>query len=37
MVNVLASSSVDRGFQPRSGETKDYNIGIGCFSVKHAI
>ena len=36
MVSVLASSSVDRGFQPRSGQTKDYKIGICCFSAKHA-
>jgi hypothetical protein len=36
MVRVLASSSVDRGFEPRSGQTKDYKIGICCFSAKHA-
>ena len=36
MVSVLASSAVDRGFEPRSGQTKDYNIGICCFSAKHA-
>ena len=24
MVRVLASSAVDRGFEPRSGHTKDY-------------
>ena len=35
MVSVLASSAVDRGFEPRSGQTKDYNIGICCFSAKH--
>ena len=28
MVRVLASSAVDSGFQPRSGQTKDYEIGI---------
>ena len=27
MVNVLASSAVDRGFEPRSNQTKDYEIG----------
>jgi hypothetical protein len=32
MVSVLASSAVDRG----SGQTKDYTIGICCFSAKHA-
>ena len=36
MVNALASSAVDRGFEPRSGQTKDYTIGICCFSAKHA-
>jgi len=34
---VLASSAVDRGFEPRSGQTKDYKIGISCFSAKHAV
>jgi hypothetical protein len=32
MVSVLASSAVDRGFE----QTKDYKIGICCFSAKHA-
>jgi hypothetical protein len=36
MVSVLASSVVDRGFEPRSDKTKDYKIGICCFSTKHA-
>jgi hypothetical protein len=27
MVNVLASSVVDRGFETQSGHTKDYKIG----------
>ena len=36
MVNILASSVVDRGFEPRSGQTKDYKIDICCFSDKHA-
>ena len=36
MVSVLALSVVDRGFQPRSGQTNDYKIGICCFSAKHA-
>ena len=34
MVSVLAWSVVDRGFETRSGQTKDYNIGICCFSAK---
>ena len=36
MVSVLTPSAVDRGFEPRSGQTKDYKIGICCFSAKHA-
>ncbi len=36
MVNMLASSAVDRGFEPRSGQTIGYKIGICCFSAKHA-
>jgi hypothetical protein len=36
IVSVLAQSAVDRGFEPRSGQTKDYIIGI-CFSAKHAV
>ena len=36
MVSVLASSAVDRGFKPRSGQTKDYKIGICCFTAKQA-
>ena len=35
MVSVLASSAVYRGFAPRSGLTKDYEIGMYCFSAKH--
>jgi hypothetical protein len=36
MVSVLASSAEVRGFEPRSGQTKDYEIGICCLSTKHA-
>ena len=36
MVSVLALSAVDRGFEPRSCQTKDYRIGSCCFSAKHA-
>jgi hypothetical protein len=36
MFTVLASSAVDRGFESQSGQTKDYEIGICCFSAKHA-
>ena len=34
MVSVFALSAVDRGFEPRSGKTKDYKIGICYFSAK---
>ena len=37
MVSVLASSVVDRGFEPRSGQTRDYKIGICCFSTKYVV
>jgi hypothetical protein len=36
MVSVLVSSAVDRGFEPRSAQTKDYKIGICFSSTKHA-
>ena len=36
MVSVPASSTVDRGLEHRSGQTKDSKIGICCFSAKHA-
>jgi hypothetical protein len=36
MVGVLVSSVVDRGLQPRSCQTNDHQIGIDCFSAKHA-
>ena len=36
MVSVLASGAVDRGFELRSDQTKDYKIGIYCYSAKHA-
>jgi hypothetical protein len=36
MVSVLTSSAVDRRFELWSGQTKDYKIGMCCFSAKHA-
>jgi len=37
IVSALASSAaVDRGFETRSCQTKDYKIGICCFTVKNA-
>ena len=35
-VSVLASRVVDRGFEPRSGQIKDYEIGICCICSKHS-
>ena len=35
MISVLSLGAVDRGFKSRSGQTKDYKIGIFCFSAKH--
>ena len=35
MISVLASGVVHRAFDPRSGHTKDYEIGSCCFSAKH--
>jgi hypothetical protein len=37
MVSMLTSSAVDRGFDPRSGQTKHYKIGMCCFFTKHAV
>jgi hypothetical protein len=34
---VVASSAVDRGFEPRPGRTKYYDIGICWFSDKHTL
>ena len=36
LVSGLASSAVDRGFEPRSCQTREYKIGMCCFSAKHA-
>jgi hypothetical protein len=37
MVSVLASSAVDRGFEPRSGQTKNSKISMCCFSARHTV
>jgi hypothetical protein len=36
MVSMFVSSAVDRGFDPRRVQIKDYKIGMCCFSAKHA-
>ena len=33
LASVLASSAVNRGLEPRSGQTKDYKIGFGASSL----
>ena len=35
MVSVLSSSAIDRVFEPRSCQTKEYTIGICYISSKH--
>ena len=34
---MVALSAVDCVFEPGSGQTKDYKLGICCFSAKHAV
>ena len=36
IVSVLASSAVDRGFESRSGQTKDYQLVFVAYNAKHA-
>ena len=36
MVNVFVLSTVDRGLEPRSGQTKSYRICICSFFPEHA-
>ena len=36
MISMLASCAVYREFELRSGQAKDYKIGVCCFSAKHA-
>ena len=35
IVNILASSVIDRRFEPQTSQTKDYANGICCFSARH--
>jgi hypothetical protein len=37
LVSMLASSALAHGFEPWSGQIEDYEIGISCFSAKHAM
>jgi hypothetical protein len=36
IASVFASNVVDSGFEPRSGQTKDFKINNYCYSAKHA-
>ena len=36
MVSMFVVSALDCVFEPRSGQTKDYKIGVRCFFVKYA-
>jgi hypothetical protein len=36
VVSVLGWRAVDRGFEPRFGQSMDYYIGMCCFSAKQA-
>jgi hypothetical protein len=36
MIRVLARFVVDRGFEPQLSQTKEYEIGVCCFSAKNA-
>jgi hypothetical protein len=35
MVSGITSGAVDRGFEPRLGQAKDYYISMCCFSAKY--
>jgi hypothetical protein len=35
--SVFTSNAVDRGFEPQSGQTRNYQIGICGFPSKHAL
>ena len=37
MVGVVTLRVTDRGFDIRSGQTKDYTIDMCCFSAKNAV
>jgi len=36
VVSALAAGTVDRGFESRASQTKDYKICMCCFSVMYA-
>ena len=36
-INGVTVTVLDCKLEPFSGQTKDYEIGIGCFSTEHAM
>ena len=36
MVSILTTSAVDHGFEPQTGQPRDFEIDICCFSAEHA-
>ena len=37
MISMVVSNMVDRRFESQLGQTKDYKIGICCFSAKNIV
>ena len=37
MASVTSLNVVSRGFDPRSGQAEDYQVGVCCFSAVHAV
>ena len=37
MVSMFTSSEIDRVFEPRSGQSIDYENGICFFNARHAV
>ena len=37
MVNVIDLCAADHGFEPRSGQTRDYKISTCCYPTNHAL
>jgi len=35
MISIVVSNVIDCGFEPWSGQAKDYKTGICCFSAKY--
>ena len=37
MVNVIDLCAADHGFEPRSGQTREYKISTCCYPTNHAL